>query len=143
MSQLQRTFSIIKPDAVMRGLTETIQKHLEGEGLRIVAQKKITLEASVAEQFYAEHVDRPFFRDLVGYMTSGEIVVQVLQGDDAIAHHRQVMGATNPEEADPGTLRALYGESRERNSVHGSDSPEAARREIEMFFPGEAAPQSA
>ena len=130
----ERTFSIIKPDATRRNLTGRINAVIEGAGLRIVAQKRIRMTKEKAEGFYAEHRERPFFGDLVKFMTSGPVVVQVLEGADAIAGYRKVMGATNPEKADAGTIRKEFAESIEANSVHGSDSPESAKREIAYFF---------
>ena len=131
---VQRTFSIIKPDATKRNLTGAINAVFEKAGLRIVAQKRVRLTRAQAEGFYAEHRERPFFGDLVKFMTSGPVVVQVLEGADAIAGYRKVMGATNPEKADAGTIRKEFAESIEANSVHGSDSPESAKREIAYFF---------
>ncbi len=131
---VERTFSIIKPDATRRNLTGKINAVIEGAGLRIVAQKRIRMTKEKAEGFYAEHRERPFFGDLVKFMTSGPVVVQVLEGADAIAGYRKVMGATNPEKADAGTIRKEFAESIEAYSVHGSDSPESAKREIAYFF---------
>jgi nucleoside-diphosphate kinase len=131
---LERTLSIIKPDATLRNLTGAINAKLEEAGLRIVAQKRIRLSKTVAEGFYAEHSARPFFGGLVDFMTSAPVVVQVLEGENAIAKYREVMGATNPEKAADGTLRKLFAQDIERNSVHGSDSPESAKREIGYFF---------
>ncbi len=133
---LERTFSIIKPDATRRNLTGAINAKLEEAGLRIVAQKRIQLSQAMAETFYGVHQDRPFFQDLVAFMTSGPVVVQVLEGENAIARNREVMGATNPENADEGTIRKLFAESIEANSVHGSDAPETAAAEIAYFFSG-------
>ena len=130
----QRTFSIIKPDATKRNLTGRINTIFEDNGLRIVAQKRIKLSKTQAEQFYEVHKDRPFYGSLVEFMTSGPVVVQVLEGDDAVTKNRELMGATNPEEAADGTVRKLYAESIEANSVHGSDSPENAANEIKFFF---------
>lgn len=130
----ERTFSIIKPDATARNITGKIITSLEEGGLRVVAQRRIRMSREQAEGFYAVHKERPFFNDLVAFMTSGPVVVQVLEGDNAVARNREIMGATDPRKAAPGTIRALYGESIERNSVHGSDSPENARIEIEFFF---------
>lgn len=135
---LEYTFSIIKPDATARGLTNDINQLFIDAGLRVVVQKDLTLTQEQAEQFYAEHSARPFFASLVEYMTSGPVVVQVLAGENAIARNREIMGATNPANAEPGTIRAEFAESIERNSVHGSDSPEAAKREISFFFDYEA-----
>jgi nucleoside-diphosphate kinase len=130
----EHTFSIIKPDATRRNLTGAINARIEGAGLRIVAQKRIVMTKAMAEGFYAEHSARGFFGDLVAFMTSGPVVVQVLEGEDAIAAYRKVMGATNPANADAGTIRKDFAESIEANSVHGSDSPASAAREIAYFF---------
>jgi nucleoside-diphosphate kinase len=130
----QRTFSIIKPDATRRNITGKILTCLEEAGLRVVAQRRIHMTRAQAEGFYAVHKERPFFGDLCGYMTSGPVVVQVLEGEDAVAKNREVMGATDPAKAAPGTIRAQFGESIEANSVHGSDSPENAKIEIDFFF---------
>ena len=130
----QRTFSIIKPDATFRNITGKILDKLESGGLRVVAQKRISLTRKQAEGFYAEHSERPFFGSLCDFMTSGPVVVQVLEGEDAIAKNREIMGATDPKEAADGTIRKGLGESKERNSAHGSDSPESAAREISFFF---------
>jgi len=130
----QRTFSIIKPDATDRNLTGKINAMIEGAGLRIIAQKRVHLSREKAEGFYAVHSERPFFNDLVSFMISGPVVVQVLEGEDAIAKYRKVMGATNPEEAAEGTIRKTFAESIEANSVHGSDAPETAVEEIKYFF---------
>lgn len=130
----ERTLSIIKPDATRRNITGKVITMLEEAGLRIVAQKRIRLSREQAENFYAVHKERPFFASLVEFMTSGPVVVQVLEADNAVALNRQVMGATNPQEADEGTIRHAFAESIEANSVHGSDSAENARREIEFFF---------
>ncbi|HUA78572.1 MAG TPA: nucleoside-diphosphate kinase [Acetobacteraceae bacterium] len=131
---VSRTFSIIKPDATRRNLTGAIDAMLEEAGLRIVAQKRLRLTRAQAEEFYAVHKARPFFADLVAFMTSGPVVVQVLEGEDAVARNRAVMGATDPAKAEPGTIRKRFGESIEANSVHGSDSPETAAAEITFFF---------
>lgn len=131
---VERTLSIIKPDVTARNLTGTINAHLEGAGLRIVAQKRLHLTRAQAEAFYAVHKERSFFDNLVAFMTSGPVVVQVLEGENAIAHNRAVMGATNPKEAAEGTIRALYARDIEANAVHGSDSAETAAREIPFFF---------
>lgn len=133
---LQRTFSIIKPDATRRNLTGVITAKLEEAGLRVVASKRIHMTRTMAETFYGVHKERAFFNDLVEFMTSGPVVVQVLEGEDAIAKNREVMGATNPANADEGTIRKLYAESIEANSVHGSDAPETAAEEIAFFFAG-------
>src|SRR5690606_31421794 len=127
---LERTFSIIKPDATARNLTGAINAVIEKAGLRIVAQKRIRMTREQAETFYAVHKDRPFFGELVEFMTSGPVVVQVLEGENAIAKYREVMGATNPADAAEGTIRKLFAKSIGENSVHGSDSPEAAAVEI-------------
>ena len=131
---LERTFSIIKPDATRRNITGKIIDRLESAGLRVVAQKRKWLTKAEAEGFYAVHRERPFFNDLVAFMTSGPVVVQVLEGEDAIAKNREVMGATNPENAAPGTIRKDFAESIEANSVHGSDGPDTAKTEIAYFF---------
>ena len=130
----ERTFSIIKPDATRRNLTGAVTNMLEKAGLRVVASKRIRMTREQAEGFYAVHRERPFFNDLVAFMTSGPVVVQVLEGEDAVALNRKVMGATNPKEAEEGTIRREFAESIEANSVHGSDSPENARIEIDFFF---------
>ena len=130
----ERTFSIIKPDATRRNLTGAITARLEEAGLRIVASKRIRMTREQAEGFYAVHRERPFFADLVRFMTSGPVVVQVLEGENAVARNREVMGATNPAQADEGTIRKEFAESIEANSVHGSDSLENAKTEIAFFF---------
>ena len=132
----ERTLSILKPDATRRNLTGKINAVFEDAGLRIVAQKRLHLTQAQAEAFYGVHRERPFFRDLVTSMTSGPVVVQVLEGEDAVALNRRVMGATNPANADPGTVRKQFAESIEANSVHGSDSAENAAVEIAFFFAG-------
>ena len=132
----ERTLSIIKPDATRRNLTGKINAALEAAGLRIVAQKRLQLTQAQAEAFYAVHKERPFFRGLVEFMISGPVVVQVLQGDNAVAKNREVMGATDPAKAAPGTIRARFAENIEANSVHGSDSAENAANEIAFFFSG-------
>jgi nucleoside-diphosphate kinase len=132
-----RTFSIIKPDATRRNLTGAVTKMLEEAGLRIIASKRIQMTKTQAEGFYAVHKERPFFGDLVKFMTSGPVVVQVLEGEDAVKRNRDVMGATNPEQAEEGTIRKAYAESIEANSVHGSDSDENAKIEIDFFFKAE------
>ena len=129
-----RTFSIIKPDATRRNLTGAITKSLEDAGLRVVASKRIRMTRDQAEGFYGVHRERPFFNDLCTFMTSGPVVVQVLEGENAVARNREVMGATNPEQAAEGTIRKLFAESIEANSVHGSDSDENAKIEIDFFF---------
>ena len=131
---IQRTLSILKPDATRRNLTGAINQCFERNGLRIVAQKRLRLSQEMAERFYAVHAQRPFYRSLVSSMTTGPVVVQVLEGEDAIAKNRAVMGATDPAKADPGTIRKDFAESIEANSVHGSDSPENAAQEIAFFF---------
>ena len=130
----ERTFSIIKPDATARNLTGQIIARFEEAGLRIVASKRIYMTREQAEGFYAVHKERPFFNDLVSFMISGPVVVQVLEGDNAIMRNREIMGATNPAEADAGTIRKDFAESIEANSVHGSDAPETAAEEIKFFF---------
>jgi nucleoside-diphosphate kinase len=132
----ERTFSIIKPDATRRNLTGKINAHIEGAGLRIVAQKRLWLSRAQAEKFYEVHAARPFYNDLCTFMTSGPVVVQVLEGENAVAKYRDVMGATNPANAAPGTIRKDFAESIEANSVHGSDSPDNAKIEIAFFFSG-------
>lgn len=134
---IQRTFSIIKPDATARNLTGAITAMLEEAGLRVVASKRIHMSKEQAEGFYAVHKERPFFGDLVAFMTSGPVVVQVLEGEDAIALNRKTMGATNPADAEEGTIRKTFAENIERNSVHGSDAPETAATEIAYFFKDE------
>jgi len=130
----ERTFSIIKPDATARNLTGQIIARFEEAGLRIVASKRIHMSREQAEGFYAIHKERPFFNDLVSFMISGPVIVQVLEGDNAIARNREIMGATNPADADAGTIRKDFAESIEANSVHGSDAPETAAEEIKFFF---------
>ena len=130
----ERTLSIIKPDATRRNLTGKVNACLEAAGLRIVAQKRLWLNQAQAEAFYAVHRERGFFRDLVTFMISGPVVAQVLEAEDAVARNREVMGATNPANAAPGTIRAQFAESIEANSVHGSDSAENAAIEIRFFF---------
>jgi nucleoside-diphosphate kinase len=131
---VERTLSILKPDATRRNLTGKINARLEEAGLRIVAQKRLKLSRAEAEGFYAVHKERPFFNDLCQFMTSGPVVVQVLEGENAVARNREVMGATDPKKAAKGTIRADFAESIEANSVHGSDSAENARTEIAYFF---------
>ena len=133
---LEKTLSIIKPDAVKRDLTGKIIAMFEEKGLRVVAQKKIWLSKEQAGSFYDIHRDRPFFGELCEFMSSGPIVAQVLQGDNAIELNREIMGATNPEQAEPGTIRKDFALSMTENSAHGSDSPETAREEISFFFSG-------
>jgi nucleoside-diphosphate kinase len=132
----ERTLSIIKPDATRRNLTGRINAALEAAGLRIVAQKRLQLTQKQAEAFYAVHKERPFYRGLVDFMISGPVVAQVLEGDDAVAKNRELMGATDPKKAAPGTIRAQFAEDIEANSVHGSDSAENAANEIAFFFAG-------
>lgn len=131
---IQKTFSIIKPDATKRNITGKINAKLEDAGLRIVAQKRIRMSEDQAKGFYIEHKDRPFYGELVEFMTSEPVVVQVLEGENAVKAHRDVLGATNPAEAAPGTIRAEYALSLGENSAHGSDSDESAAREIAFFF---------
>lgn len=131
---VQRTFSMIKPDATRRNITGKIIAKLEDAGLRVIASKRVQWQRADAEEFYAIHKERPFFNDLVEFMISGPIVMQVLEGEDAVAKNREVMGATNPAEADAGTIRAEFAESIEANSVHGSDSVENAAIEIAQCF---------
>ena len=133
---LERTFSILKPDATRRNLTGRINAYFEAQGLRIVAQKRLHMTTAQAEAFYGVHRERGFFRDLVTFMTSGPVVVQVLEGENAIARNREIMGATNPANAAAGTIRKDFAESIEANSVHGSDSAENAAIEIAYFFAG-------
>lgn len=133
---IQRTLSIIKPDATRRNITGAITMRLEGAGLRVVAQRRLWINRAQAERFYSVHRERAFFADLCDFMTSGPIIVQVLEGEDAITRNRDVMGATNPANAEDGTIRKEFGESIEANSVHGSDAPETAEREIAFFFAG-------
>ena len=133
---LERTFSILKPDATRRNLTGEINAVIEKGGLRIIAQKRIQLSKTQAEAFYAVHKDRPFFGSVVQFMTGGPVVVQVLEGENAIGRYRELMGATNPANAADGTIRKLFAESMEANSAHGSDSPENAAAEIAYFFAG-------
>ena len=133
---LERTFSIIKPDATRRNLTGKIAAKFEEAGLRIVASKRIQLTLAQAQQFYAVHSARPFFGELTEFMASGPVVVQVLEGEGAVLKNREVMGATNPKDAAPGTVRAEFAESVGENSVHGSDAPETAAEEIAFFFSG-------
>ncbi|MEP3891993.1 MAG: nucleoside-diphosphate kinase [Hellea sp.] len=131
---VQRTFSIIKPDATARNITGKVNAKIEEAGLRIVAQKRVQLTKEQAGGFYAVHSERPFYNDLVAFMMSGPVVVQVLEGENAIAEYRKVMGATNPAEADAGTIRAEFAQSIDANTVHGSDAPETAAEEIKFFF---------
>ena len=131
---IERTFSIIKPDAVAKNVIGGVTGKLEAAGLRIVASKMVRLTEAQAKAFYAVHAARPFYNDLVKFMTEGPVVVQVLEGEDAVAKNRAVMGATNPEKAEPGTIRKEFATNIERNAVHGSDAPETAKEEIAFFF---------
>ena len=131
---VERTLSIIKPDATRRNITGKVNAMLEDAGLRIVAQKRLHLSQDQAKGFYAVHKERPFYNDLVAFMTSGPVVVQVLEGENAVLKNREIMGATNPADADPGTIRKDFATSIEENAVHGSDAPETAAQEIEFFF---------
>jgi nucleoside-diphosphate kinase len=131
---VERTFSILKPDATERNITGAINAIIEKAGLRIVAQKRVRITKEQAEQFYSVHKERPFFGELVQFMTSGPVVVQVLEGENAIAKYREVMGATNPANAAEGTIRKVHAKSIGENSVHGSDAPETAVKEIAQFF---------
>ena len=133
---IERTFSIIKPDATARNLTGAINAMIEQAGLRIVAQKRVRITREEAERFYAVHRKRPFFRDLVEFMISGPVVVQVLEGENAIGSYRDLMGATDPAKAAPGTIRKLYARSIGENAVHGSDAPDTAVKEITQYFAG-------
>jgi nucleoside-diphosphate kinase len=133
---LERTFSILKPDATRRNLTGAINAAIEKAGLRIVAQKRLRMRREEAETFYSVHRKRPFFGELVAFMTSGPVVVQVLEGENAVAKYREIMGATNPAQAADGTIRKLFAQSVGENSVHGSDSAENAETEIRQFFSG-------
>ncbi len=133
---VERTFSILKPDATKRNLTGAINALIEGAGLRIVAQKRVQITRAQAETFYAVHRERPFFGELVDFMISGPVVVQVLQGENAIAKYRDIMGATDPAKAAPGTIRKVHAKSIGENSVHGSDAPDTAAKEIAQFFSG-------
>jgi nucleoside-diphosphate kinase len=131
---IERTLSIIKPDAVAKNLIGQIYARFEKGGLRIIAAKMLQLSRPQAEGFYAVHRERPFFKDLVDFMTSGPVMVQILEGEQAIAVNRELMGATNPKNADPGTIRADFADNVEENAVHGSDGPETAKTEIDYFF---------
>jgi nucleoside-diphosphate kinase len=133
---IERTFSIIKPDATARNLTGAINAMIEQAGLRIVGQKRVRITREQAEEFYAVHRERPFFRELVEFMISGPVVVQVLEGENAIAKYREVMGATDPAKAAPGTIRKVHAKSIGENSVHGSDALDTAAKEIAQFFAG-------
>ena len=131
---MNKTFSIIKPDATKRNITGSINKVIEESGLRIIAQKRIKLTTDQAENFYSVHKERPFFRDLIQYMTSEPVIVQILSGENCIERYRSVMGATNPENAEEGTIRKIFALNVQENSVHGSDSEDNARIEIDFFF---------
>ena len=131
---IERTFSIIKPDAVAKNVIGPIIAKLEAAGLRVIASKMVRLSELQARAFYAVHKDRPFYTDLVKFMTEGPVIVQVLEGENAIARNREIMGATNPEKADPGTIRKEFATNIERNAVHGSDGADTARTEIAFFF---------
>ena len=133
---IERTFSILKPDATRRSITGAVNALIEAAGLRIVAQKRVRISREQAETFYAVHRERPFFRELVDFMSSGPVVVQVLEGENAIAKYRDIMGATDPAKAAAGTIRKLYAKSIGENSVHGSDAPDTAVKEIAQFFAG-------
>jgi len=132
---IERTFSIVKPDAVAKNVIGKIYSRFESNGLKIVASKMLHLSREQAEGFYGVHKERPFFKDLCDFMTSGPVMVQVLEGEDAIAKNREIMGATNPQEAAEGTIRADFAETVDENAVHGSDAPETAAEEIKFFFP--------
>ena len=134
---IERTFSIVKPDAVAKNVIGEIYSRFEKNGLKVIASKMVHLDEEKAGGFYAEHSERPFFKDLVGFMTSGPVMVQVLEGEGAVLKNRDLMGATNPKEADAGTIRADFAESIDANAVHGSDSLESAAREIAYFFADE------
>lgn len=140
---LERTFSIIKPDAVAKNVIGSIYQRFEDAGLKIIASKMIHMSAEQAQGFYAVHKERPFFNDLVGFMSSGPVMVQVLEGENAISKNREIMGATNPAEAAAGTIRADFASTIDENAVHGSDGPDTARTEIEfMFSPEELCPRT-
>ncbi|MCG7902959.1 MAG: nucleoside-diphosphate kinase [Candidatus Thiodiazotropha lotti] len=132
---IERTFSIVKPDAVAKNLIGKIYARFEGAGLKIVASKMLHLSREQAGEFYAVHKERPFYNDLLDFMTSGPVMVQVLEGENAISRNREIMGATNPQEAASGTIRADFAETVDENAVHGSDGPDTAKVEIEFFFP--------
>ena len=131
---MNRTFSIIKPDATKRNITGSINKIIEDNNLKIIAQKRVKLSKDKAEGFYSIHKDKPFFRDLIDYMTSGPVILQVLEGNNAVEHYRKIMGSTNPENAETGTIRKIHALNIQENSVHGSDSNENAEIEIKYFF---------
>ena len=132
---IERTLSIIKPDAVAKNVIGKIYQRFEDAGLKVIAARMVYLSEREAGEFYGEHKERPFFKDLVSFMVSGPVMVQVLEGEGAIAKNRELMGATNPKEATPGTIRADFAESIDANAVHGSDAPEAAAKEVAFFFP--------
>jgi nucleoside-diphosphate kinase len=134
---VERTLSIVKPDAVAKNVIGEIYSRFEKAGLQVIASKMVKLDDELAGGFYAEHAERPFFKDLVGFMTSGPVMIQVLEGEGAVLKNRDLMGATNPKEADAGTIRADFAESIDANAVHGSDSTESAAREIAYFFKDE------
>lgn len=134
---LERTFSIIKPDAVKKNLIGKVLAHIEGAGLKVIGTRMVNLTEQQAKEFYAVHKERPFYNDLVRYMTSGPVVVSCLEGENAVAKYREIMGATNPAQAAEGTIRKLYADSIEANAVHGSDSLDNAKTEIAFFFKGE------
>jgi nucleoside-diphosphate kinase len=134
---VERTLSIVKPDAVAKNVIGKIYSRFEDAGLKVIASKMVKLDDELAGGFYAEHKERPFFKDLVGFMTSGPVMIQVLEGEGAVLKNRDLMGATNPKEADAGTIRADFAESIDANAVHGSDSTESAAREISYFFKDE------
>jgi len=131
---MQKTFSIIKPDATKRNITGSINHLIENSGLRIVAQKRMHLTITQAKEFYEVHKDRPFYNDLIEYMTSDPVIVQILQGPNAVSKYREIMGSTNPDEAETGTIRKIHALNIQENSVHGSDSEENAKKEIDFFF---------
>ena len=133
---IERTLSIIKPDAVKKNVIGQIYSRFEGAGLKVIAARMTWLSEQEAGQFYAVHKERPFFKDLVSFMTSGPVMIQALEGENAIAKNRELMGATNPKDAAPGTIRADFAESIDANAVHGSDAPETAAVEVAFFFPG-------
>jgi len=140
---VERTLSIIKPDAVAKNVIGEIYRRFEQAGLRIIAARMLRLGKEQAQAFYAVHKERPFYNDLVKFMTSGPVMVQVLEGDNAVARHREIMGATDPKKAAPGTIRADFANNVEENAVHGSDAPDTARQEIAFFFePGDLCPRS-
>lgn len=139
---IEQTFSIVKPDAVAKNVIGEIYQRFEKAGLRIVASRMLHMSQAQAQAFYAVHKERPFYNDLVAFMTSGPVMVQVLQGENAIAHNREIMGATNPADAEAGTIRADFASNVEENAVHGSDAPETAREEIAFFFSDGVCPRT-